>query len=130
MLRCATSVEMERPYSLSCHCGQIRFEVDVELSGLRECNCSTCRRWGYILWYVPAKAVRLLTEKRALSAYVWRFLPEGHHFCPSCGTPIMRTGYPNQVVGINARCLEGVDVFDLDVERFDGRHEIPPGPLP
>ena len=42
----------------------------------------------------------------------------------------MRTGYPNQVVAINARCLENVDVFDLEVERYDGRKEMPPGPLP
>ena len=121
---------MKRPNPLSCHCGQIRFEVDAELSGLLECNCSTCRRWGYILWYVPASAVRLLDEKRGLSAYVWRYLHEGHHFCATCGTPIMRTGYPNQVVAINARCLENVDVFDLEVERYDGRKEMPPGPLP
>ena len=42
----------------------------------------------------------------------------------------MRTGYPEQVVAINARCLENVDVFTLEVKRFDGRNEIPPGPLP
>ena len=74
--------------------------------------------------------MRLRTEKRGLSGYVWRFLHEGHHFCSTCGTPIMRTGYPHQVVGINARCLEDIDVFDLDVTRFDGRREMLPGPLP
>ena len=36
---------MERPYTLSCHCGNIRFEVDAELENVGECNCSTCRHF-------------------------------------------------------------------------------------
>lgn len=39
---------MERPYTLSCHCGNIRFQVDAELEHLEEGNCSTCRRFGFI----------------------------------------------------------------------------------
>jgi len=121
---------MKRPYSLSCHCGQIQFEIDAELKGLLECNCSSWRHWGYILWYVPAKAVTLRDEKRSLSTYIWRYLHEGHHFCSTCGTPIMRTGYADHILAINARCLNGVDVFELNVQRYDGSHEMPPGPLP
>ncbi|MFT6398916.1 MAG: hypothetical protein ACJAYU_003678, partial [Bradymonadia bacterium] len=33
---------------------------------------------------------------------IWRFVHEGHHFCPTCGSSIMRTGYPEGVVAINA----------------------------
>lgn len=120
---------MQRPYALSCHCGAIRLEVDAELTGLFECNCSTCRRWGYIHWRVPAKAVRLVEESRNLSTYVWRFVHEGHHFCPTCGTPMLRT-WSSDTVNINARCIEEVDVFELEVKRYDGRNRMPPGPLP
>jgi hypothetical protein len=42
----------------------------------------------------------------------------------------MRTGYADQIIAINARCLNGVDVFELNVQRYDGSHEMPPGPLP
>jgi hypothetical protein len=120
----------QRPYALSCHCGAVRLQVDAELADLVECNCSTCRRSGFIHWKVPAKLVRLVTQKTGLSTYVWREINEGHHFCPTCGTAVLRTGYSDDRVSLNARCLEGVDVFELEVERHDGRTHMPPGPLP
>jgi len=121
---------MSDPLSLSCHCGAIRLEVDAKLEKLVQCNCSTCRRFGAIHWYVDASKVRLVDEKRSLSTYVWRFVHEGHCFCPTCGTSIMRTGYPNGVVALNACCVEEIDIFELELERYDGRTKIPPGVLP
>ena len=79
---------------------------------------------------MPAQAVRLLTEKQRLSTYVWRDIVGGHHFCPRCGTAMLRTGYPGDHVSINARCIEDIDIFELSVRRYDGRNEMPPGPLP
>jgi len=121
---------MQRPYVLSCHCGEFRIEVDAELVGLHECNCSTCRRSGFLHWKVPAGAVKLLTEKRRMSIYLWREFTAGHHFCPTCGTAMLRSGYPGDRVSINARCIEGVDVFALEIGRYDGRNDMPPGVLP
>jgi hypothetical protein len=114
----------QRPYLLSCHCGVIRFEVDAELADLQECNCSTCARHGFLHWKVPVDAVRLITQKVQLSTYLWRDAVGGHHFCPTCGTPLMRTGYP-QHVSLNARCIEGIDIFELAIGRFDGLREMP-----
>ncbi|MEM1370090.1 MAG: hypothetical protein AAGG02_19210 [Cyanobacteria bacterium P01_H01_bin.15] len=42
----------------------------------------------------------------------------------------MRTGYPNGVVALNACCIEEVDIFAIEVERFDGRTKMKPGILP
>jgi hypothetical protein len=120
---------MRRPYKLSCHCGQIRFEVDAELGPLTECNCSTCRRHGYLHWKVKLADVRLLDEKRTMSVYLWRDVT-GHQFCPICGTGMLCTGYPGDRVSVNARCIEDIDVFALTVQRYDGRNDMPPGPLP
>ncbi|MGE6781143.1 hypothetical protein ACQKGL_01325 [Ensifer adhaerens] len=74
--------------------------------------------------------MKLLTEKRPLSSYIWRGLNEGHHFCPTCSTPIMRSGYPGNRISINARCVGNIDVFTLEIKRYDGRNEMFPGPLP
>jgi hypothetical protein len=115
----------ERPYELACHCGTIRFEVDADLVGLHECNCSTCRRHGFLHWKVPSGALKLKTERVRLSTYAWRDLTGTHHFCPTCGTPILRTGYPDQKVSVNARCIEDIDVFALEVGRYDGRNDMP-----
>lgn len=88
-----------------------------------------CARSGFLYWYLPSSVVRLLTQSPKLSTYVWRYLGGSQHFCPTCGTPILRTGYKNHGVAVNARCLEGIDVFDLQTTRYDGRTELPPGPL-
>jgi hypothetical protein len=114
--------------SLSCHCGGICLKVSAELDDLGECNCSTCGRHGFIHWKVPQTAVRLLTESRLASTYLWRDASGGHLFCPTCGVGLLRTGYPGDVVSVNARCLDGIDVFTLNVRRYDGRNKMPPGP--
>ncbi len=121
---------MQRPYKLSCHCGAIRIEVDADLGGLVECNCSTCARHGFLHWKVPVKAVRLLSERRVLSIYKWRDADGGHEFCPTCGTALLRSGYPGGIISVNARCIEGIDVFELNPKRYDGRKLMPPGPEP
>ncbi|MCG8561063.1 MAG: GFA family protein, partial [Hyphomicrobiales bacterium] len=117
---------MPQPYMLSCHCGAIRLEVDAELAGLHECNCSTCARSGFLHWKVPVAAVRLVTQKRQLATYLWRDAGGGHQFCPTCGTAMLRTGYGDRI-SVNARCLEGVDIFELEASRYDGRKLMPPG---
>lgn len=119
---------MNRPYRLSCHCGALRLEVDADLGEVQECNCSTCGRHGFLHWKVPTAAVRLLSEKRLVSVYKWRDALGGHEFCPTCGVGLLRSGYPDGLVSVNARCLEGSDVFALRVRRFDGRRQMPPGP--
>jgi hypothetical protein len=112
-------------HTLSCHCGAFRFEVDAELKDLRECNCSTCGRHGFLHWKVPTSAVRLLTWKRTLSSYKWRDPVGGHDFCSTCGTGLMRSGYPDNIVSVNARCIEGIDIFTLAISRYDGRTLMP-----
>jgi hypothetical protein len=113
---------------LSCHCDNIRIEVNAELKDLMECNCSTCGRHGFLHWKVPASAVRLLTQSKMLSTYYWRDASGGHVFCPICGTGLLRPGYPGDRVSVNARCIEGIDIFALAIARYDGRTDMPPGP--
>jgi hypothetical protein len=110
---------MQKPYRVSCPCGDIRFEVDVPLAELIECNGSTCRR-----------SVRLLTEKRSLTAYGWLGLTERRHFCPRCGSALLGAGYPDDHVSVNASRIGDIDAFALEIERFDGRNAMPPGPRP
>jgi hypothetical protein len=102
--------------TLSCHCGAVRLECNAELTDLSECNCSTCARYGFIHWKVRHDQVRLATPRSGLSSYVWRFVDNGLHFCKACGVAMARTG-----------CLDDVDVFTLDVGRYDGRTDIPGG---
>jgi len=117
---------MNKLHKVSCHCGGIQLEVSSELSEVFECNCSICSRTGFLHWYVPPEAVRLVTEKRRLSTYVWRSVTGGQHFCPVCGVAVIRTStqYPPPV-SVNARCIEGVALATLAIRQFDGKNLIP-----
>ena len=119
---------MQRPYKLSCHCRAIQFEVDAELEDLGECNCSTCGRYGVVHCKVLEKSVRLLTFGRSATTYLWRDAHGGWKFCPVCGAMLMLTGYPEDRVSVNARMIIGLDVFTLNIGRYDGRNKMLPGP--
>ena len=56
-------------YTGSCHCGQIRFEVEGEIDQLLECNCSFCSRKAPLLWFVPRDKMRLLTPADKITTY-------------------------------------------------------------
>ncbi len=110
-------------YKGSCHCGQIAFEVEGELTQAIECNCSICSKKGALLWGVSPDQFRLLTPDAEIAAYVFGKQSVKHRFCPKCGIhPFaegIRSGAP--MVVLNLRCLEGIDVASLPVKHFDGR---------
>jgi len=111
-------------YNGSCHCGQIAFEVEGELTQVMGCNCSICSRKGSLLWFVPRQQLRLLTPEENLSTYTFNKHTIKHRFCSKCGIhPFGEGADPsgNQMAAINARCLEGVDLSSLPVKHFDGR---------
>lgn len=114
--------------SISCHCGDVRFQVNAELSEVPECNCSMCGKSGFLSWYVPHDSIRLEPRSRGMSTYFWRFASEGYHFCPRCGVATHRTWRDR--ISLNAGCIEGLDVFEIETRRVDGKHNIPDGPTP
>ena len=110
-------------YTGGCHCGRIRFTVDGEIGPVVDCNCSLCRKRGGLLWFVPAEAVHHLGEAAAIGTYTFNTHRIQHHFCVECGiAPYSEGRNPDgsPVACINVRCLEGVDLDALTVQRFDG----------
>lgn len=110
-------------YKGSCHCGDIRFEVEGDFREVMACNCSICSRKGSLLGFVPEDKLKLLTPKERMSTYTFNKQVIKHHFCPTCGIhPLAeaqdRTGRP--MAAINVRCLEGIDLESLQVRHFDG----------
>jgi hypothetical protein len=106
----ATAGEM-KPYRGSCHCGRVQFEVRTELTRVSECNCSICRRKGYLHHMVSPDRFRLLQGQDALAAYQFGTGRAVHHFCRYCGVAsFYRPRARPENYMINARCLEGVDL--------------------
>ena len=111
-------------YKGSCHCGQIAFEVEGELTQVADCNCSICSRMGALHWFVPRDALRLLTPESGLATYTFGKHVIKHHFCPKCGIHPFGEGTDpsrNRKAAVKARCLEGVDLSSLSVMHLDGR---------
>jgi hypothetical protein len=112
---------MRRTYGGSCHCGEVRFEVDADLDHVRVCDCSMCRRRGALLHRVEADDLRLLTPLEALSVYTFHTHTARDYFCPRCGIlPFRRPRTAPHLWSVNVRCLEDVDLDAIPVERLHG----------
>ncbi len=111
-------------YQGSCHCGKVAFEVEGELTGAMECNCSICTRKGALMWFVPREKLHLRTPDDAMATYTFNKHVIAHRFCKTCGIHAYGEGVDpkgNRMAAVNVRCLEGVDLAAIPVHHFDGR---------
>lgn len=114
-----------RTYQGSCHCGAVRFEVDVDLSaGTSRCNCTVCTKAGAWGALVKPSAFRLLSGSEVLSDYS-RSEAAHARFCKVCGIRPFGHGDIPQIGGayysVNLNCLDGVDLTGVPVRYLDGR---------
>jgi hypothetical protein len=110
-------------YSGSCHCGAVRFEVEApdEIEA-EDCNCSICRKSGYLHLIVPRSRFRLLGGEDALTTYTFNTGVARHTFCRTCGIKPFYTPRSNpDGVDVNVRCLEPQPAR-LTIVPFDGQH--------
>jgi len=112
-------------YKGSCHCGNVTFEVEDELTGVVECNCSICSRKGALLWAVPHVKLRLRAANQAPGAYTFHNHVITHRFCTVCGihpyAEDVGGGAGDRSAYINIRCIEGIDINSIPRFAFDGR---------
>jgi hypothetical protein len=122
---------MLKTYAGSCHCGDVRFEAELDLAtGTGKCNCSICRKsrnWGVL---IKPPAFRLLTDPGKLSDYQFGSM-QGHHlFCKRCGLRPFGRGHVPEIggdyVSINIACLDDVsdqELAALPVHYANGRDD-------
>jgi hypothetical protein len=111
-------------YKGSCHCGNVKYEVDAELTGAMACNCSICQRKGALLWFVPRDKMTLLSGDDAMTTYKFNKHLIEHRFCSTCGIHPFAEGVDpagNKMAAININCLEDVDLSKVPVQHYDGR---------
>jgi len=110
---------------LSCHCGAISLDADIELDNLMTCNCSLCGRTGAFMAFVPISKLSNITGEANLIDYQFGPKRIHHPFCKTCGArPFARgPGHDGQEWAmVNVRCIEGLDVHTLEVaRRYDGK---------
>lgn len=111
-------------YSGGCHCGRVRYDVTTALSPVLSCNCSICQKRGSMLTFVPRAAFKLTSGEQDLTDYQFNRKVIHHLFCKNCGISSFSTGTgPDQqeMVAVNVRCLDNIDLDALTVTTFDGK---------
>lgn len=114
-----------KTYTGGCHCKKVQYEVDIEnFDQVISCNCSICSKRGWILTFVPATSFRLISGEDELTEYQFNKKMIHHLFCKTCGTASFgkgSDGQGNEMVAINVRCLDGVDIDSLKVNHYNGK---------
>ncbi|GIX34661.1 MAG: aldehyde-activating protein [Lysobacteraceae bacterium] len=110
-------------YQGGCHCGAVRFEVEIpDAPEVEDCNCSICRMTGYLHLIVPASRFRLLCGKQALTTYRFNTGVAQHTFCRFCGIKPFYVPRSNpDGIDVNLRCLDRMP-DGVRIVPFDGRN--------
>ena len=111
-------------YKGSCHCGAVSYEVEGEIDGVIQCNCSICHRKGAPLWFVGRSQLTITKGADVLKDYTFNKHVIKHRFCPTCGIHTHGEGTDpkgDKMAAINVRCLEGVELDSIEITPFNGR---------
>lgn len=106
-----------------CHCGRVRFEVTAPAEiVVSECNCSICRKSGYLALIVPRERFRLISGEDGLTTYRFNTGIARHLFCCHCGIKsfYVPRSHPDGI-SVNARCLDSGTVSQMTVKSFNGQ---------
>ena len=107
-----------------CHCGAVRFAAEVEEPlRLLDCNCSICRKTGFLHLIVPHGDFDLLAGGDALTSYRFGSGQAEHLFCATCGIKsFYQPRSHSEAWSVNFRCLDETDGFATEIVNFDGRN--------
>jgi len=104
----------------ACHCGQVKYEAEVDPAQVRLCNCADCQMLTGSAFRVNVQAPKagFRMQSGPLSVYV-KTADSGtkrrHAFCPTCGTPVY-----------SAADTDDPPAYSLRVGCLDERAQLPP----
>jgi hypothetical protein len=108
-------------YEGSCHCGNVRFEVETDFPELTMCDCSICRRRNALMVKVHEGRFRLLAGVESLTEYQFHTRTARHFFCRVCGIyTFHRKRVTPDFFGINVHCLQDFDPDGIPVRQAIG----------
>ncbi len=117
-------MSVAQDYHGQCHCGAVRFTAHTDLSSPADCNCSRCRRLGWVMQSLPADQFRLESGEDNLTLYHFNTEMIDHLFCKTCGIESFARGSDgkgNEMVMININCLEDAPAIDPNaIKHWDG----------
>ncbi|MFB2836310.1 GFA family protein [Floridanema evergladense] len=115
--------EAEKPvtYRGGCHCGAVRFQVIVDRHEVVDCNCSICKKKGFLHLIVPKEQFTLLQGEDALTTYTFNTGVAKHLFCRICGIHsfYIPRSHPDGI-DVNVHCLDEDVLSRFHIVPFDG----------
>ena len=114
-----------RTYTGGCHCGDVRYETNSDLATVMACNCSICTKRGALWVFVKPEHFALRAGGEQLADYQFNQRIIHHLFCPVCGIESFARGKGpdgSEMVAVNVRCLDEVDISALKLTPYDGKH--------
>ncbi|WP_100642676.1 GFA family protein [Alteromonas facilis] len=108
-------------YHGGCHCGKVRFDIDLpDEIEVEDCNCSVCKKSGYLHVIVPKRDFTLTDGEDELSLYTFGTGVAKHYFCKTCGIKPYYIPRSNpDGIDVNLRCLDSQPPV-VKVVPFDG----------
>ena len=107
-----------------CHCGKVRYEVETDLGRIMQCNCSICSKKGLLLSFVTPDKFKLVAGQDDLRDYLFNKHVIHHLACTNCGVESFARGTApggKEMIALNVRCLDDIDVAALTTTPFNGR---------
>jgi hypothetical protein len=106
----------------SCHCGAVRFTVEVPPDDVNSCNCSICRRYGTLWAYYQGPQVQFAIENGPTDIYSWGDKDLEFHRCRACGcvTHWVAVDQTYKRMGLNARLMPPEVLAAIPVRQSDG----------
>jgi hypothetical protein len=108
-------------YEGGCHCGAVRFRVIVDKHEAVDCNCSICRKKGFLHLIVPPEQFTLLSGADVLTTYTFNTGTAKHTFCSICGIHAFYRprSHPDKI-DVNIHCLDSDLLSRFRIVPFDG----------
>ncbi len=105
-----------------CHCGAVRITVPGPPAEVLQCNCSLCRKTGWIGGYWHPDEVTVEAQPEALNPYVQGDKMIALWNCAICGSHTHWTPLtpPPDRMGVNMRMFDCEDWQNLPVREVDG----------
>ncbi len=113
---------MANAWTGQCHCGAVTVAMAIPPTETAQCNCSLCRKTGFIGVYGDPKDIVVKAPEQAMASYVQGDCMIAVWHCKTCGitthwTPI--TAPPDRM-GVNARLFDPELWHHLPVIHCDG----------
>ena len=108
---------------LTCHCESVELEIketEGAFSKFLRCNCSLCKKKGYIMTFAPIVDVKIIKGEDKLKLYQYHTKVAEHYFCSECGiyTHHKMRSKPD-TYGLNVGCIDDIDSFQYDADVLD-----------